>query len=637
VPDPAVQSKQAFNRQKDRPLETNKGSVIVATSAPSSLKRVQNNISGGSFRWVYLGSNIEEFQRVSQTLGAQGSYLDTTELFHEAAKGLREPYLDLIYDMGRDMNSLRWWVTSLSYRSPSTSNTFRHACYLRVALDLIENWSDTEPLVILSPVPVIRALEANLGPVNHRVVFVERASSSLMHRSVKKLVDSLDMLGHRAYFTVGEGFRILRARTAIRHPFHPSQPITVLASWATPDSLNRGAEFYKSYFGNLVKYLQDTGRQVAVAPVFVNEIPYKDALAAMRSGSTVPWLVLHRILTFTDLVRVVVKSLAPPPRPPRIPELAGMVIETLAIDDLRRHWISNGAPDAFLIAAMVRRMGRSKFPLERIIYTYENQPWERAMCWEARRELLDTKLVGYQHARASKLLLNWHLASGGEPEAPLPDHIVTVGQLTADLLSHGGYTPGQLRVGGALNAENRLPTSPPAPSLSDGPQEKVVLIAASYSSEETAELATVAGLLYGPDDGVQVILKCHPGTPLERIRQFARIDLPAHVTVSSEPIESLMLRSSVMVYSGSTVCIEALAAGLPVIHLRPRFDFDLDPLDSVPETRLTATGVEELRNAVDWLLNHRREYISEHKYEWERVSTAMYGQVNEETIRAFTE
>ena len=92
-----------------------------------------------------------------------------------------------------------------------------------------------------------------------------------------------------------------------------------------------------------------------------------------------------------------------------------------------------------------------------------------------------------------------------------------------------------------------------------------------------------------------------------------------------------------MVYTGSTVSVQAMALGLPAVHLRPQFDLDLDPLEAVPEVRLEAVGLEELREKVDWLLEHRDEYIAEHRESWSGLVDDMYGAVTEESFRQFVD
>lgn len=164
-----------------------------------------------------------------------------------------------------------------------------------------------------------------------------------------------------------------------------------------------------------------------------------------------------------------------------------------------------------------------------------------------------------------------------------------------------------------------------------------VLVAPSIGLEETAELLDLAVHLFNEDEGIQVTLKCHPQMPFQTVSRLLGTQLPQHVRVSDEPINELMLRASVMVYSGSTVCVQALALGLPVVHVRPRFDFDLDPLEAAPDARLQAEGLEQLREKVRWLLENRKEYIDQHRADWDRLVDEIYGPVNEDTVRAFVD
>ena len=90
-----------------------------------------------------------------------------------------------------------------------------------------------------------------------------------------------------------------------------------------------------------------------------------------------------------------------------------------------------------------------------------------------------------------------------------------------------------------------------------------------------------------------------------------------------------------MVYSGSTVGVQALALGLPLVHLRTQFDLDLDPLDAVPHLRLEATGLEELRDKVRWLVAHGTEYVEQHQAEWNQLIEDFYAPVTEQTYQAF--
>ena len=431
---------------------------------------------------------------------------------------------------------------------------------------------------------------------------------------------------------------MIQSRRMIRRADLPNEPVTVIIGSVHSGNVNQGRDFHKSSFGDLSARLGELGCSVAMAPMILRDVPYREALRRVQNV-TAPLLVPHRYLRLRDLLWAVISTWRRIPLREPLPPLDGMDISALVKEDLRLHWISNRAADALLMAALTRRWADLGIPIARIIYKYENQPWERALCWGAKRYLPQSKLVGYQHARAPLLYLNYYLAPGEETVAPLPDRVVTIGEHTARLLSSDGYGPGRIRVGGALHIPGldarRRPTGESLIPASDATVHAPVLVACSYGLEEASELADLAARLFDEDDGVGVVIKCHPAMPFRNCQQLMRGPLPKHVRVSEEPITDLISKSSIMVYTGSMVCVQALAAGLPVIHLRPEFDLDLDPLGAVPEVRPEATGLEELRQQVKWLLTCREEYITQQQDRWASVVDEIYGPVTQETYRAF--
>jgi hypothetical protein len=57
-----------------------------------------------------------------------------------------------------------------------------------------------------------------------------------------------------------------------------------------------------------------------------------------------------------------------------------------------------------------------------------------------------------------------------------------------------------------------------------------------------------------------------------------------------------------LLYTYSSVCFEALAAGVPAVFVEAETDLDLDQLEPFPELRRTARTVAELREAAGAVL-----------------------------------
>ena len=90
-----------------------------------------------------------------------------------------------------------------------------------------------------------------------------------------------------------------------------------------------------------------------------------------------------------------------------------------------------------------------------------------------------------------------------------------------------------------------------------------------------------------------------------------------------------------MIYSTSTVCIEALAVETPVVNLRPQFGINLDPLEDFPSLRPDAAGLEDLREKVNWVLEHQKEHVAQNKDAWANMVKDMFSPVTSESIQAF--
>ena len=182
--------------------------------------------------------------------------------------------------------------------------------------------------------------------------------------------------------------------------------------------------------------------------------------------------------------------------------------------------------------------------------------------------------------------------------------------------------------------QNLLARRPETPNSEAGPAIPSLLVATGRR-EEAAELVDLALQLFNEDDGVNIVIKYHPAYPLSEVGSLSNDQLPRHISVSARPITELILESSVMLYSSSTVCVEAISLGVPAVHLRTQFDLDIDALGAVPQLRLEATGLDELKEKTWWLINNRAEYVAQHRESWDSFINDMYSPVSEDTYRAF--
>lgn len=607
--------------------------VVVTQPDLRSLREVRGQRIRESFSWVYLGQSPDELARATRCFSGHGVYQGTVEKTHLAADTLRESYLAYLYQIGRQLNSLRWWLTSLSYRSVYHSETFFQACLLKTGLDLINSWGGPGRLVlVVSDDPVRQALQLNKASAGEmKVEFIRRSQLSSIFA-----FPLLKVLVRRVYFVLNEWWLMLQSQLVVQRPHVPHGPSTILVSTVSPRNVQLGVEFHTFFFGDLADKLSNLGHNVTLMPRVMREVPYKKTLTQLIAGQFPVWIP-HRNLKLLDPVVAAIRTISKPPVLMPTPLLSDLDISPLVQAELCRYWISNRGAHNLLLATALCRLADRGAEVNRIIYVYENQPWERALCWQVRHSFPSATLVGYQHARAPRMLLNFYLAPGGEEMAPLPDRIVTVGEYSARMFSSGGYDSKRVHTGGAFQSINGSSSAGTATMTLAPENAASVLIAPSMGQEEARELVETALHLFNEDDGVRVVIKCHPAMPFSKIIGASKFRLPGHVQVSDESIQTLMPKSAAMVYTSSTVCVQALAMGLPVLHLRRQFGLDLDPLEFESPIRMEADGIEALRSKLRWLLEHRQEYVDAHQAQWNDLVGQIYGPVTQQTYLAFAE
>ena len=221
---------------------------------------------------------------------------------------------------------------------------------------------------------------------------------------------------------------------------------------------------------------------------------------------------------------------------------------------------------------------------------------------------------------------------------PLPDLIITNGCYAARILKGSGYDADRVVCGGGLRQRylqewfDGLP-----PRVHGRPGAKRIVVTPSIGYGETVELLRKAIDAFAAATDLSVVIKCHPSMPFQKIAPaLGGVALPPHITVSKEPLRVLLRDADVLVYNGGAFpSVEALAAGVAVVHVQPEFALDLDPLDACPELGLDARSPEEILACVRRRLSEGPEKAGEPRERAHRVLRELIGKVDEDTYELF--
>jgi hypothetical protein len=544
--------------------------------------RARRGMSG----WIYAGDDPSfELSDLDRVVSADAKM--------EAARALREPYLDAIGGLSRQNASPTWWASYLGAKQPYPS-LYDRLCELAAVRELASDGT----LVVCSTLAQLQELRlmlagsrsagAGFGQVRRRA---PATALRLVWPAVRTFADSgpgvlraaVARAGARARFAIqrtpGHRRQLLQALGARPLPPLAGPQTALLVTWIDGRSFGPAGDYRDPHLGPLAGLLADEGLHVAqvVKPLLHGPLE-ATARALLASGEAAAFSDLYISAAEWRSCEQLVRS-----QPPAIPSdlsVGGLRFAALAREYDREH--TRAQVEALSHAALVENLAASGVRPELLVFPWEGHPWELVLIDAVRRHMPATKVVGYDNLNFSTLALSLYPSDLELDLRPLPDRVVTNGSTFARVLRDNGFPDERIRVGCALRQEGLV--------LRDRGNRDgggFVLAAGSIDAAETIELVRKGFAAFGRD----LVVRLHPASDARAVRAA----LPGALRYSDEPLSDLLGRSDLMLYTYSATPYEALAAAVPPVFVRSETMLDLDQLEPTPEVRWVARTPDELK------------------------------------------
>jgi len=198
------------------------------------------------------------------------------------------------------------------------------------------------------------------------------------------------------------------------------------------------------------------------------------------------------------------------------------------------------------------------FNLKAFVYVFENQSWEKVCCSFLKEE--SVKLVGYQSSGFSPVFLNFFPTVQDAEIQPMPDIILTVGELfTKYLLEHGNFrvpikTYSALRFSYPSNGYNYSVLSPNENIL------KKILYAFPVQFSQYQDIINDLSEVFG-DSSIMVDLKFHPCIKQSKIDMLSCIPDNFNI-VTGVDVSLLSDNYDAVLFNDNSFGIESLLMGV---------------------------------------------------------------------------
>ncbi|MCB9757491.1 MAG: hypothetical protein H6753_03595 [Candidatus Omnitrophica bacterium] len=231
------------------------------------------------------------------------------------------------------------------------------------------------------------------------------------------------------------------------------------------------------------------------------------------------------------------------------------------------------------------------------LLTYENNPWEKMCLLAFREQALQTEILGYQHTVTPQASVNMFISAEEEGVIPKPDRVLTVGAATKDIIDR--YTQISslpVQAACALRYEVLWNLKPLARTKTFN------ILLALDGIVEVYEMVNYVIQQLIDQKKYKIIIRTHPVLPISLIEnkllyKLARLPF-VEISQGYSPIQDIE-RTDMTIYWGSTVALESLWMGKPIINFDKQDLFSYDPLFDCPHFKWTVGPHQELRPVLE--------------------------------------
>lgn len=513
------------------------------------------------FRFINLLETLESFTIAEYLREKPGSTeLPRVELFQSHSVKFRQKYIEFLGQVNIENHSLHWWSMPFTDKFPLGSELYQNTFYFLLIVDLLRE--SPEPLVVITDSADLTAqVKAWAKEKQINVVDSVRVPQPL-RRFVKQ---------HTPAGILYAAFRALLywwLSRRLRPGRNTKDEHLVITTLTHPRSFLESPPYYRdAYFGDLVGEAPLPETKAIVFSLVVGQ-PIEQIKKLKALQFKLPVVPMDSCITLASLVACTWQAIKLYVHPPRSRK-------PVHIDDIDLSRMVNLASHAachsgnlfanLWIYYCARDLAR-RIHIKRCIYPYENLSRDKMLIQGLRDVAPGIRMVGYQHASISPLNTNYMLGRDESSITPLPDAILTTGEITKNWLkAEGNYPPGLLRPACALRQGKANY------DRGSGRAKKItnVFVALGSIGEYVGMLMFLekafTGVVNDNDGEYDLRIRPHPERTLQSAVDIAPLSQSGFFSESSGSLDDDLRWADIVLYSSSTVALESIALGIPAI------------------------------------------------------------------------
>ena len=429
-----------------------------------------------------------------------------------------------------------------------------------------------------------------------------------------------------------------------------SKTYTVIRTWFDGRSRALMQNDKDIYFGRLPGFLKKNGLQVLYFGEFAYDFEHE--FANITKDLEDPVILGRSLLNGWDFVKGYYFQFS---AWKRIKFQPGLKILGVDVDIVFKNYFHEHSQDQEIRAnylsylAVVKLI--KKIKIDRFYMPFENYAWEkltrlavvgydclrrpgtfsRKGSWTSQSfSLLKVKPTYFQHAQVALNATKFFMGEKERNSIVFPDRIITVGDVTRNFLVKKKHYPTERVITGCALRQDYVITGERVMR-----KETRRVLAQLWSVEKSARLINFIHASNIHPGRFQVTISPHPCNPLEKLIPHLDFKYENHFPVFIGPLRESFNVHDLVIYHGTTACLDALANGLPVIDVEFDDFITVDPLFEFHDFKWTVSRPEEMAGAIEAIYAlSDDEFYERQKKGFEFVKNYFYP-VNEENMKKF--
>lgn len=522
-------------------------------------------------------------------------------------------YIDLIGKIGFEHNTPYWWVTHTAAKNQFGSPFFSQ---IYIFWSIVAKLKDlrTDLLIVNPPEAIIGSLKAycRANSINF-FVFHDNASAFKPIKVAKNIIMNV---GTKLYFIFKTNKRKYISDKYFKKRFNKCicrmEDYYVLRSWFYPRSIQ--PVYRDSFFGVLPDYLIKKGEKLLV----IAGIWEKYDETAKKIAENEDYFIIPQefFMRYSDPIRVVIDIYFN-----KIRILEKIVFEGLDITGILKAAIDKEFNekqilDSYIHFYYMKRL-LSTIKVHTFVTTYENYPWEKMCFFTIKNFSPRTRIIGYQHSRLSHADLTMYLSEYEKSIIPIPDKINTTGIITKNFLEeYGHYDRNRVKECCALRSAD-IPLEP----VGRKRKGNILLVLGGFPSRAVDTVNFTYRAMQNVNK-YNIILRCHPALSLDHFKKKLDFDISIWGILSLSKKNDVMddlHEADMVIYDASTISLEAISMGIPIIHIALNDIISFDPVINCTHLKWVVKYEKDLPGAIENIYQ-----LSDDEYTGEQTKAREY-------------